>query len=61
MRIDGQRTDQLRPLKLETGYTRWAEGSVLVTQGNTVVLCNATDRRAIATLDAAAPKRSAAG
>src|SRR5512136_3302852 len=42
MRIDGRRTDELRPLKLELGYTRCAEGSVLITQGNTVVLCNAT-------------------
>lgn len=42
MRLDGRRTDQLRPVKLEIGYTRWAEGSVLVTQGETVVLCNAT-------------------
>ena len=42
MRNDGRRTDQLRPVKLELGYTRWAEGSVLVTQGDTVVLCNAT-------------------
>jgi ribonuclease PH len=42
MRNDGRRTDQLRPVKLEIGYTRWAEGSVLVTQGDTAVLCNAT-------------------
>lgn len=42
MRNDGRRADQLRPVKLEIGYTRWAEGSVLVTQGDTVVLCNAT-------------------
>jgi ribonuclease PH len=42
MRIDGRRTDELRPLKLELGYTRYAEGSVLITQGQTVVLCNAT-------------------
>jgi len=42
MRPDGRRTDQLRPVKLELGYTRWAEGSVLATQGETVVLCNAT-------------------
>jgi ribonuclease PH len=27
---------------MEIGYTRYAEGSVLMTQGNTVVLCNAT-------------------
>jgi ribonuclease PH len=42
MRIDGRRTDELRPLKLELGYTRYAEGSVLITQGQTVVLCNAS-------------------
>ncbi len=42
MRTDGRRTNQLRPVQLELGYTRYAEGSVLITQGNTVVLCNAT-------------------
>ncbi len=42
MRLDGRRTDQLRPVKLEIGYTRWAEGSALICQGDTVVLCNAT-------------------
>ena len=42
MRTDGRRTDQLRPVQLELNYTRYAEGSVLITQGNTVVLCNAT-------------------
>ncbi len=42
MRNDGRRADELRTVRLELGYTRWAEGSVLITQGNTVVLCNAT-------------------
>jgi ribonuclease PH len=42
MRPDGRRRDQLRTVKIETGYTRYAEGSVLISQGNTVVLCNAT-------------------
>ena len=42
MRNDGRRTNELRPVKLELGYTRYAEGSVLISQGNTVVLCNAT-------------------
>ena len=42
MRIDGRRPDELRPVKLETGYTRYAEGSILISQGDTVVLCNAT-------------------
>jgi ribonuclease PH len=42
MRNDGRTANQLRPLRIETGYTRWAEGSALITQGETVVLCNAT-------------------
>jgi ribonuclease PH len=42
MRNDGRRGDELRPMKLEPGYTRYAGGSVPVTQGQTVVLCNAT-------------------
>lgn len=42
MRNDGRRRDGLRPMKLEPGSTRYAEGSVPVTQGRTVVLRNAT-------------------
>jgi ribonuclease PH len=42
MRVDGRGSDELRHIRLQTGYTRWAEGSVLIEQGNTVVLCNAT-------------------
>jgi len=42
MRVDGRAYDALRPFKIELGFTRYAEGSVLVTQGNTIVLCNAT-------------------
>jgi ribonuclease PH len=42
MRNDGRNADELRPIRLETGYTRYAEGSCLITQGQTVVLCNAT-------------------
>ncbi len=42
MRIDGRRPDELRPVTMQTGYTSYAEGSVLITQGNTRVLCNAT-------------------
>lgn len=42
MRSDGRRPDQLRPIRLEPGYTRYAEGSVLISQGQTVVLCTAT-------------------
>ena len=42
MRGDGRERDQLRPVKMDLGYTRYAEGSVLISQGNTIVLCNAT-------------------
>ncbi len=42
MRVDARGPDELRPVRLELGYTRWAEGSVLIRQGDTVVLCNAT-------------------
>lgn len=41
-RKDGRSSNQLRPVRFESGYTRWAEGSVLVRFGNTHVLCNAT-------------------
>jgi ribonuclease PH len=42
MRVDDRRTAELRPVRLELGYTRYAEGSVLISQGQTVVLCNAS-------------------
>jgi ribonuclease PH len=42
MRVDGRRSEELRPVRLELGYTRYAEGSVLISQGQTVVLCNAS-------------------
>lgn len=42
IRFDGRTPDELRPIRLETGYTRWAEGSVLAQFGHTHVLCNVT-------------------
>lgn len=42
MRKDGRKNGQVRNIKIETNYTMHAEGSVLYTQGNTKVLCNAT-------------------
>ena len=42
MRSDGRANDELRAITFETGYTRWAEGSVLTSFGDTVVLCNVT-------------------
>lgn len=42
IRHDQRKFDQLRPVTLQRGFTRYAEGSVLATFGDTVVLCNAT-------------------
>jgi len=42
MRPDGRLADQLRAVTIERGYTRFAEGSVLITMGNTRVVCTAT-------------------
>jgi ribonuclease PH len=42
MRPDGRRADQMRPVHIETGYLVTAEGSALITVGNTRVLCAAT-------------------
>ena len=42
MRDDGRAPDQLRPVRLVRGYTRHAEGSVLVSFGATRVLCTAS-------------------
>jgi ribonuclease PH len=41
-RPDGRRPDQLRPVRITRGYTRHAEGSVLVEFGHTRVLCTAS-------------------
>jgi ribonuclease PH len=42
VRSSARQLDQLREIKLTPGYTRYAEGSVLVAFGHTRVLCNAT-------------------
>ena len=41
-RPSGRAVDELRPFALERGFTRYAEGSVLVKAGNTHVLCTAS-------------------
>ena len=38
-RIDGRRRDQIRPTSIETGVQSYAEGSALITMGDTRVLC----------------------
>jgi ribonuclease PH len=42
MRIDQRSPDQMRKLRLETGYLLTAEGSALIELGNTRVLCAAS-------------------
>jgi ribonuclease PH len=42
LRNDGRAPDDLRPVKMTTGYLMTAEGSVLIEVGNTRVLCAAS-------------------
>lgn len=42
MRINGREKDELRPVKIVTGFSKYAEGSCLIAVGNTMVLCNAS-------------------
>ena len=41
-RPDGRKFDELRPIKITAGFTKYAEGSVLIEFGETKVICNAT-------------------
>lgn len=40
MRTDGRKANQLRDVEITRNYTKYAEGSVLVETGDTMVLCN---------------------
>lgn len=42
MRIDGRRPDELRTIRFERAFNRYAEGSAFVEWGNTKVLCTAS-------------------
>jgi ribonuclease PH len=42
MRPDGREPNELRPIRYQTGYLEWAEGSVLLEMGKTRVLCAAS-------------------
>jgi len=42
MRPDGLKPDEPRPVEIVTGYLKTAEGSALITVGNTQVLCAAS-------------------
>ncbi|HXX59514.1 MAG TPA: ribonuclease PH, partial [Dehalococcoidales bacterium] len=39
-RVDGRNFDQIRPVKITTGYQIFAEGSALIELGKTHVLCS---------------------
>ncbi len=41
-RPSGRAADEMRPVQLEPGYTKYAEGSVLISVGDTRVLCTAS-------------------
>lgn len=41
-RPDGRMADEMRPLTIQRGFTKHAEGSVLISFGDTKVLCNAS-------------------
>lgn len=41
-RIDGRNYDELRPMRITPDFTKYAEGSVLIEHGSTMVLCNAS-------------------
>ena len=42
LREDGRTSSEMRPIRMTTDFTRYAEGSVLIEVGETRVLCNAT-------------------
>ena len=46
-RIDGRKTDELRPVSLRRGFLEVAPGSVLIEVGRTRVLCTATVEEAV--------------
>ena len=41
-RIDGRTPEQLRPVTIERGWSKHAEGSVLISFGDTKVFCTAS-------------------
>ncbi|EEG78181.1 ribonuclease PH [Dethiobacter alkaliphilus] len=42
MRVDGRRTDEMRPLKITPEFLKYPEGSVLIEVGDTRVICTAS-------------------
>lgn len=42
VRGDGRRLDEIRTIKIERDYIKWAEGSCLISLGDTKVICTAS-------------------
>src|SRR4051812_45190817 len=42
MRFDGRKIEELRPVHIETNYIKHPEGSVLISVGDTKVICTAS-------------------
>ena len=42
MRIDGRKAEEMRPVKVDRGFLKHAEGSLFIEVGETKVLCTAT-------------------
>ena len=47
MRTNGRARDAVRPIKIQRGCSRYAEGSALIEMGNTRVICTATLDRSV--------------
>jgi ribonuclease PH len=47
MRQDNRRYDELRPIEIIPNFTRFSEGSVLISMGNTKVICTASVQNTI--------------
>lgn len=47
MRKDGRRNDQAREITIELGYLKFAEGSCLISAGNTRIVCAASFERRV--------------
>src|ERR671931_133866 len=41
-RVDGRQPSELRPVRIERGYIKYAEGSCLIEMGDTRVICTAS-------------------
>lgn len=46
-RIDGRSNLDLRPVKIERGFMKFAEGSCLITMGDTRIICTATVQESV--------------